>query len=104
MAPDCHHLHLGVDGITHRGLVPQFAVVDGLSDQQPRPMAAIERFFRTLKEQLLWIRRFRDLEDLRAALFEFRDRYNHNWIAERVNYRTPVQARRDFSLERKLAA
>jgi hypothetical protein len=23
----------------------------------------IERFFRTLKEQLLWVRRFRDLED-----------------------------------------
>ena len=35
----------------------------------------IERFFRTLKEQLLWVRRFADLEELRTALFEFRDRY-----------------------------
>ena len=72
--------------------------------RQPEGNGCIERFFRTLKEQLLWIRRFRDLGELRAALFDFRDRYNQNWILERLNYRTPVQARRDFSLERKLAA
>ena len=64
----------------------------------------IERFFRTLKEQLLWIRRFRDLEALRTALIEFRDRYNHQWILERLDYRTPVQARRDFRLELEVAA
>ena len=72
--------------------------------RQPEGNGCIERFFRTLKEQLLWIRRFRDLGELRAALFDFRDRYNQNWILERLNYRTPVQARRDFSLERELAA
>ena len=64
----------------------------------------IERFFRTLKEQLLWIRRFRDLTELRAALVEFRQRYNQHWIIQRLNYRTPIQARRDFSIESKLAA
>jgi putative transposase len=64
----------------------------------------IERFFRTLKEQLLWVRRFADLEELRTALFEFRDRYNHHWIMERLDYRTPAQARRDFQLELGAAA
>ena len=64
----------------------------------------IERFFRTLKEQVLWVRRFRDLEELREALNEFRERYNQHWILERLNYRTPAQARRDFSLELGLAA
>jgi len=64
----------------------------------------IERFFRTLKEQVLWLRRFHDLEELRAALFEFRDRYNHHWILQRLNYRTPAQARRDFQLELEEAA
>jgi hypothetical protein len=39
--------------------------------------------------------------ELRAALMEFRDRYNHQWILERLNYRTPVQARRDFQLEKQ---
>ena len=64
----------------------------------------IERFFRTLKEQMLWLRRFRNLDELRTALTEFRQRYNENWILERLHYRTPAQARRDFSLELVQAA
>jgi transposase InsO family protein len=72
--------------------------------RQPEGNGCIERFFRTLKEQVLWVRRFRDLEQLRAALIEFRDRYNHHWIVERLNYRTPAQARRDFQLEMEAAA
>src|SRR5690242_10364087 len=72
--------------------------------RQPEGNGCIERFFRTLKEQILWVRRFHDLEELRAALTEFRDRYNHNWILERLNYRTPVQARRDFAVEFEVAA
>jgi transposase InsO family protein len=72
--------------------------------RQPEGNGCIERFFRTLKEQVLWVRRFRDLEELRAALIEFRDRYNHNWILERLNYRTPAQVRRDYQLELGAAA
>ena len=72
--------------------------------RQPEGNGCIERFFRTLKEQLLWVRRFRDLGELRAALVEFRDRYNQHWIVERLAYRTPVQARRDFTVEFKVAA
>jgi len=72
--------------------------------RQPEGNGCIERFFRTLKEQLLWVRRFRDLEELRVAVIEFRDRYNHHWILERLNYRTPAQARRDFAVEFEAAA
>lgn len=72
--------------------------------RQPEGNGCIERFFRTLKEQLLWLRRFRDLEELRAVLVEFRHRYNHHWIVERLNYRTPVQARREFQVELEVAA
>ena len=72
--------------------------------RQPEGNGCIERFFRTLKEQVLWVRRFRDLEELREALTEFRERYNQHWILERLNYRTPAQARRAFSLELGLAA
>jgi putative transposase len=72
--------------------------------RQPEGNGCIERFFRTLKEQLLWIRHFRDLEELRAALIEFRERYNHHWILGRLNYRTPTQARRDFTVELTAAA
>jgi transposase InsO family protein len=72
--------------------------------RQPEGNGCIERFFRTLKEQILWIRRFIDLAELRAALIEFRDRYNHQWILGRLSYRTPVQTRRDFQLEFEVAA
>jgi len=72
--------------------------------RQPEGNGCIERFFRTLKEQVLWIRRFRDLAELRAALTEFRDRYNQQWILERLNYRSPAQARRDFRVEVEVAA
>jgi putative transposase len=72
--------------------------------RQPEGNGCIERFFRTLKEQLLWIRHFRDLEELHTALIEFRNRYNHQWILKRLNYRTPVQARHHFNLELQLAA
>ena len=72
--------------------------------RQPEGNGCIERFFRTLKEQLLWVRSFRDLKELRAALIEFRDRYNHQWILERLAYRTPAQARRDFIVEFQVAA
>jgi putative transposase len=72
--------------------------------RQPEGNGCIERFFRTLKEQLLWVRRFRDLEELRAALIEFQHRYNQHWILQRLNYRTPAQARRDFQLELGVAA
>jgi transposase InsO family protein len=72
--------------------------------RQPEGNGCIERFFRTLKEQLLWVRRFRDLEELRAALSQFRDRYNQHWILHRLGYRTPSQARSEFTVDLPLAA
>lgn len=53
----------------------------------------IERFFRTLKEQLLWVRHFQDLEELQFALRDFRDRYNREWLIERLSFQSPRQAR-----------
>jgi putative transposase len=64
--------------------------------RQPEGNGCIERFFRTLKEQLLWVRRFRNIEELRLSLCEFRDRYNQHWILQRLGYQTPAQARQAF--------
>ena len=52
-----------------------------------------ERFIRTLKEQLLWVRTFATVEDLRQALLEFKDRYNRAWLCERHGLQTPAQVR-----------
>lgn len=72
--------------------------------RQPEGNGCIERFFRTLKEQLLWLRRFRDLDELRDALHAFQRRYNEHWILQRLKYRTPSAARREFSIALSEAA
>jgi putative transposase len=61
--------------------------------REPEGNGCAERFVRTLKENLLWIRRFASIEELRQALLEFRHRYNRAWIVERHGYRTPAQVR-----------
>jgi hypothetical protein len=50
---------------------------------------------RTLKENLLWVRTFDTIEELRAALVDFAIRYNETWLVARHGYRTPVQVRAD---------
>ena len=62
----------------------------------PEGNGCIERFWRTLKEQLLWIHSYATLDDLNQALQEFRDLYNHQWLIERHNHRPPAQVRQDL--------
>jgi transposase InsO family protein len=63
--------------------------------REPEGNGCVERFIRTLKENLLWVRRFATIEELRQALHAFKDTYNHTWIVERHGYRTPAQLRAD---------
>ncbi len=60
--------------------------------REPEGNGCIERLFRTLKEQLLWVRHFETLEELAEALQEFRQRYNEHWLIERLHFQTPRQA------------
>ena len=62
----------------------------------PEGNGCIERFWRTLKEQLLWIRTFKDIDELNRELQAFRDRYNHQWLIERHGQRTPAWARQSL--------
>jgi putative transposase len=61
--------------------------------REPEGNGCAERFIRTLKENLLWVRRFATVEELRRALHEFKAAYNRTWIVERHGYRTPAQVR-----------
>lgn len=61
--------------------------------REPECNGCAERFIRTLKENLLWIRRFETIEELRLALQDFKEAYNHTWIIERHGYQTPAQVR-----------
>jgi transposase InsO family protein len=61
--------------------------------REPEGNGCAERLIRTLKENLLWMRRFETVEELRLALQQFRQTYNQSWIIERHGYRTPAQVR-----------
>jgi transposase InsO family protein len=63
--------------------------------REPEGNGCAERFIRTLKENLLWVRRFDTVEELRLALQAFKAAYNRTWIVERHRYRTPAQVRAD---------
>ena len=52
-----------------------------------------ERAIRNLKEQLLWVRYFATIEELRQALAAFAAEYNALWLRERHDYKTPNQIR-----------
>ncbi len=55
----------------------------------PEGNGCAERFIRTLKENLLWVRFFATVEELRQALLEFQESYNANWLIERHGFRPP---------------
>ena len=61
--------------------------------REPEGNGVAERFIRTLKEQLLWVRTFDTVEALRQALLEFKDRYNRAWLCARHGHQTPTQVR-----------
>jgi putative transposase len=59
----------------------------------PEGNGCAERFIRTLKENLLWVRTFATIEELRRALLAFRETYNTTWLIERHGFLTPAQFR-----------
>jgi transposase InsO family protein len=72
--------------------------------REPEGNGVAERFIRTLKENLLWVRHFETIEALRLALLEFAAWYNSHWLVARHRHRTPAQVRVDQQPTRDLAA
>ena len=82
------------------GITPSFAFVS-----QPQTNGVAERFHKTLKEQIIYGRTYRNLEELRIAVTAFMDRYNQHWLVEKLGFRSPNQAYSDFYNEQsKIAA
>jgi putative transposase len=72
--------------------------------RSPEGNGCIERFIRTLKEQLLWVRSFRNAEELRLALLDWKRLYNERWLIQRHGHLTPSQARAKLSATIEVAA
>jgi putative transposase len=60
----------------------------------PEGNGCAERFIRTLKENLLWVRTFETIEELRQALLAFRETYNNSWLIKRHGFLSPAEYRR----------
>ena len=59
--------------------------------REPEGNGCAERFIRTLKENLLWLKTFDTVEELRLALHEFQRQYNETWLIGRHGYKAPAQ-------------
>ena len=69
------------------GIQPSYAFV-----AEPQTNGVAERFNRTLKEQIIHGRIYRNIE-LRDAVRDFVELYNAQWIVEKNGYLSPAQAR-----------
>jgi putative transposase len=77
------------------GIHPSFAFVE-----QPETNGVAERFNRTLKEQIIHGRVYRNVEELREAVRRFVELYNPQWRIEKRGYLSPVEAREQYGLRR----
>ena len=81
------------------GFAPSFALLG-----EPQTNGVVERFHRTLKEQIIHGRSYKNLAQLRAATATFVHTYNHHWRLEKLRYQSPIQARLAFYSALPLAA
>jgi transposase InsO family protein len=72
--------------------------------REPAGNSVAERFVRTLKENLLWVRSFATVAELVESLRAFKRIYNEHWLIERHGFRTPARVRREFSGSAKAVA
>jgi transposase InsO family protein len=77
------------------GMTPSFAFV-----REPETNGVAERFIRTLKEQIVFGRIYQDIEEVRAAVRGYFERYNPHWLLEKNGYRSPAETRRNWMAAR----
>jgi transposase InsO family protein len=64
--------------------------------RSPECNGIIERFHRTLNEQVFAVNTFKSLEEVRQAIKEFIENYNQEWILHRLNCCSPVEYRKKY--------
>lgn len=77
------------------GVAPSFSFV-----AEPQTNGVTERFNRTLKEQVIYGRHYRTIEEVRTAVADFMDRYNRLWLVEKLGFRSPRQAFEEYQLKK----
>lgn len=63
---------------------------------EPETNGVEERFHRTMKEQCIHGRIFKNLDEVRQSIKPFIEDYNNEWLLEKLDYCSPREARRDW--------
>jgi putative transposase len=60
---------------------------------RPTGNAVVERFIRTLKEELVWLRDWESADELRGAVATWLHHYHHHRPHQALNWQTPMERR-----------
>lgn len=80
------------------GMESSFGIV-----RQPETNGVSERFHRTLKEQVINGRVFKNADEVREAVRAFVEVYNSQWLVAKRGYQSPVEARRNYEKLQRVA-
>ncbi len=83
--------------IKRLGITPSFSYV-----QQPQTNGVVERFNRTLKEQVIYAHVFQNVDEVREAVLQFKQEYNRSWRLEKMGFKTPLETRQCFVEEHSI--
>ncbi len=61
--------------------------------RSPECNGCIERFNRTVEEEVFSVNTFMTLADAEAAMAKFIDNYNRNWLIHRLDLQSPIEYR-----------
>jgi putative transposase len=83
-----------VEILLQHGMIPSMS-----RPANPYDNAACERFMKTLKQEEIYCRQYRDLEDLRDHMSEFIDQYyNRQRLHSALGYQTPEEFEKSLAL------
>jgi len=64
--------------------------------RSPECNGIIERFHRTLEEELLQIKPFNSIEEAQTEIADFIDKYNTHWILHRLDHYSPMDYKQKY--------
>jgi putative transposase len=62
----------------------------------PECNGVVERFFRTLKQECVWLQHFESFEQAEKIIAVWIENYNTNRLHSSLGYKTPEQWRKEF--------
>jgi len=84
--------------LAYLGIQSSFGLV-----RQPETNGVSERFNRTLKEQIIEGRVFKNADEVREIMRQFVKVYNNQWLVAKRDYQNPLEARRNYEKLRGVA-